>query len=57
MDLNREFLTEEPQIAEKHLKKCSTSFTIREIDQLFSGGLKVGAIMDRVIRSGQVGWR
>ena len=29
-DLNKEFSIEETQIAEKHLKKCSTSWTIRK---------------------------
>jgi hypothetical protein len=30
-ELNKEFSTEEYQIAEKHLKNCSTSLTIREM--------------------------
>jgi hypothetical protein len=28
IELNREFTTEESQMAEKHLKKCSKSFMI-----------------------------
>ena len=31
MELNNEFLPEEFQVAEKHLKKCSTSLVIREM--------------------------
>jgi hypothetical protein len=31
MKLNREFTTEEPRISEKHLKKCSKSLVIREM--------------------------
>jgi hypothetical protein len=30
-ELNKEFSTEEYRMAEKHLKKCSTSFVIREM--------------------------
>jgi hypothetical protein len=30
-ELNKELSTEESQMAEKHLKKCSTSLVIREI--------------------------
>jgi hypothetical protein len=30
-ELNKEFTTEEPQMAEKHLKKCSKSSVIREL--------------------------
>jgi hypothetical protein len=30
-ELNREFTTEESQMAEKHLNKCSKSLVIREI--------------------------
>jgi hypothetical protein len=30
-ELNREFSTEETRITEKHLKKCSTSLVIREM--------------------------
>ena len=30
IDINREFLTEESQIAKTHLKSCSTSLAIRE---------------------------
>jgi hypothetical protein len=30
-ELNKEFATEEYQMSEKHLKKCSTSLVIREI--------------------------
>jgi hypothetical protein len=30
-ELNKEFLTEEYRMPEKHLKKCSTSLIIREV--------------------------
>jgi hypothetical protein len=30
-ELNKKFSTEEYLVAEKHLKKCSTSFIIREM--------------------------
>jgi hypothetical protein len=31
IELNQEFTTQESQMAEKHLKKCSKSFVIREM--------------------------
>jgi hypothetical protein len=31
MELNREFSTKESQMTKKHLKKCSTSIAIREM--------------------------
>jgi hypothetical protein len=49
MDLNREFLIEEMEMVEKHLKKCSTFLTTREIQ--IKTILKFYLIPDRMAKT------